>query len=315
MVPSLLQRQEGGAQASGRRPCLVTKQRLLGARARCAEELEPLDRRQCAHLRLNFLSGTLKTSKHRKLSYCSLHSLFLLPVSVLTPSGRVSIPRVEAVWGHTVAEAEGLSPGWARRWGRRVGVGLPAQLGAGSSPVGHPAAPRPHRARRRMACSAWSLSHGFVLSFDVLFHCVHPQKGTRGSEALERPGCRRSGRTGRGLRASLVHLRASCRKAGRVPTGGDGRLVAAREGVAGAPLGLLGSGHRRRRTLTETPSSFPQGALSERAPLAVHRARGWAGQPPGVLSLPRQPYLLRDEGASDWQHPHTEQSRTHTKLD
>lgn len=258
--------------------------------------MEPLDRRRCAHLRLNFLLGTLKTSEHRKLSYCSLHSLFLLPVSVLTPSGRVSMPRVEAVWGHTVAEAEGLSPGWARRWGRRVGVGLPAQLGAGSSPVGHPAAPRPHRARRRMACSAWSLSHGFVLSFDVLFHCVHPQKGTRGSEALERPGCRRSGRTGRGLRASLVHLRASCRKAGRAPTGGDGRLVAAREGVAGAPLGLLGSGRRRRRTLTETPSSFPQGALSEQAPLAGHVARGWAGQPQGSCRFLLSPTFCETKG-------------------
>lgn len=114
--------------------------------------------------------------------------LFLL-VSVLTPQSRVSASCVETVWGHRVAEAEGVSSGLAHMWGRRAGVKPPARQGAGSSPVWHPAAPRPCGARRKTACRAQLLARGLVLlSLDVVFHCVHPKKGTRGSEALERTG-------------------------------------------------------------------------------------------------------------------------------
>lgn len=99
-----------------------------------AEETGCLDRRRCAHLSLNFPLGTLKTLKHRELSYCSLHSF--LP-SRLCPDALGS--GEHALRGGRVGTQGGggrghvLCPSSMR--GRRVGVEPPARLGAGSSPV------------------------------------------------------------------------------------------------------------------------------------------------------------------------------------
>lgn len=188
-----------------------------------------LDRRGCAHLSLNFLLGNLKTVKHHnESSYCSFHSLSFLSLSFLSGSS------ARALRGGRVGTQGGGGRGCVLRPGPQVGQEGGGQAAsptrAGSSPVGHPAAPRPRGARRKMACRAQLLACGLVL---LSFSTVSTQR--KGPVAL-RPRKERgavassSVRTGRGSRVSLVHFGASCRKAGWVPAGGDCRQLAFQEG-------------------------------------------------------------------------------------